>query len=156
MKKRKNDNKPKLSSEEKKFVLDISREDEIPQDVMESYLSELRLILKGVFNYDEYIGKIDYKGKLSDKESMIIKNISSIVLGIIYDKWQLGNYKKCVVAGKVLIHYKLDKYDRIKTAEEFDLNPTDSAPNYNRYLYDRIRSRFKTTRNQRKRSYLNH
>ncbi len=156
MKNGQNVNKPELSSEEKNFALDISKKHEIPCNVIESHLSELRLIVNRIFKSNDLIGKIDYRGKPSSKESWMIKSISNLVLGIIYEEWQLGNYKKCVIAGKVLIHYKLDKYERIKTAEEFDINPTDSAPNYNRYLYDRMRSRFKTIKNQRKRFCINH
>lgn len=149
MKKGQNINKQELSFEEKEFILTISQDNEIPFDILEAYFADLRVKVKKAFKSDDLIGKIDYNGKLSDKESAMLKCISNVVLGIIYDHWDLGNYKKCVVAGLILHHYKLDKYDRIKTAEEFDLNPTDSAPNYNRYLYDRIRSKFKSIKHQK-------
>ena len=138
-----------LSSEEKTYFQSISIKYEVPFDELEYYLKNIRYQIKNVFGSQDLIGNIDFYGKRSNKELIIVKAISQVVLAILYDWCQLGNYKKCIVAGLILKFYKLDKYDPIMTEEKFQKDPTDSAPNYNRYLYDRMRSRFKTISNKK-------
>ncbi|MGA1865467.1 MAG: hypothetical protein ACMUHX_10425 [bacterium] len=147
-------NLPELAPEEKTYFQSISIKYEVPFDELEFYLKNIRYLIKRVFGSMDLIGNIDFYGKRSTKESIIVKAISQVVLAILYDWHQLGNYKKCIVAALILKFYKLDKYDPIMTEEKFQKDPADSAPNYNRYLYDRMRSRFKTIRNQKKRSSL--
>lgn len=130
-----------LSIEDKQFSLKIANEFEISIYIMEMYIKELLYSLKKSFQSDYLIGRIDYSKPLSKRYSSSIKYHLQYVLGYINDNWKIPKYRKCIIAALILIHFKLDR--KIKTKEEFELVPTDSAQDYHHYLYDRMKNRFK-------------
>ncbi len=137
----------KLSAEDKEFARKIANGYEIPVDLMETYLLGLLESLKSSFKLDLLIGKIDYKVKPSQRESIYLKAHSIMTLYHIYHEWDIGKFRKCIIAGLVLHHFKLDKYERILIEDEFWTSKKYSAGNYKKYLYNRLKSRFKPWEN---------
>lgn len=131
---------PELSSTDNQFSLTIANEFEIPPLIMEQYLRELLFSLKNRFQHNYRIGKIDYGKPISKSDASHIKYHLHYVIGSI-SLWDIPKYRKCIIAARVLLHFKLDR--NIKTKEEFDLVPTDSAQDYKHYLYERMKNRFK-------------
>lgn len=129
-----------LSSKDKQFSLAIANEFEIDPLIMEAYFKELLFSLKNSFQKKYMIGKIDYDKPMSKKSENYIKYHKHYVIGCIR-LWEIRPFRKCIIAAKVLIHLKLDR--NIKTKEEYDLNPTDSAQDYNHYLHQRIKNQYK-------------
>jgi hypothetical protein len=136
-----NDIIPELSIKDKEFSLRIADEFEIPTHIIEMYIKELLYSSKKFFQSHYLIGRIDYNKPTSKRESSYIKYHLQYFLGYIKNNWEIPKYRKCIIAALVLIHFNLDR--NIKTREEFDLVPTDSAQDYNHYIYDRMKNRFK-------------
>jgi len=130
----------KLSPRDKQFLLTISNEFEVQPIIMEGYLRVMLDSLKESFQHNYMIGRIDYRKSISKKRASYIKYHSQHVLGII-SLWEIPKFRKCIIAALVLMHFKLDR--NIKTKEEFDIAPTDSAKDYHHYLYYRMKNRFK-------------
>jgi hypothetical protein len=135
-----NDNKNlELSEEDKKFATSIADEFKIPSSKMESYLLDLHNEIMTRLQDNELLRKIDYKGDYSLDEMINVINYSRIILSRINSTWEIIKYRKYIIAARILMHYKLDKYKPIKTKKQ---NLT-GAFYYNRYLYDLMKSRFK-------------
>lgn len=132
---------PKLSFKDKQFSLSIANEFEIPPDIMESYIKELLYSLKKNFQNNYFIGRINYHKPISKRDLFYIKlHLEDVVLHI-KSRWDIPKFRKCIIAARILIHFKLDR--NIKSKRDFDLAPTESAQDYNHYLYDRMKNRFK-------------
>jgi hypothetical protein len=137
----------KLSEEDKVFARKIADDYEIPVDIMEAYMHGLLEYLRLCFKSRLLIGKIDYKVKPSQGESIHLKAHSIMTLYHIYHEWDIGKFRKCIIAGLVLHHFKLDKYERILTEDEFWTSQKYSARDYKHYLYNRLKTRFKRWEN---------
>jgi hypothetical protein len=136
--------KIELSRRDREFAFKISESFEIPLKIMTTYLKDMIRHSSRIEPYP--IDKIDYKVTLpmkqALKESIEIKTQATIFLYYIYCHWKIPKYHKCIISAYVLMHYKLDKYSRILDSDEI-VSRGYSADDYNHYLYDRIRSRFR-------------
>jgi len=131
-----------IIEEDKVFALRLANHLSLPIDKIEHAIIYLRQKLNDRMNYMK-LDVIDYKEKATSRESRRINWISQWILGHIYYYIDINIYRKCIMAGLVLMHFKLDKYSRIMTDKEYDANLKIEALNYNAYLYNRMKSRFK-------------
>lgn len=74
---------------------------------------------------------------------ILIEKIGIEVLHAIHNSWLMPKFNKCILAGKVLLHFKIDHYETLLTEEKFYESTIIAAPNYYAYLYDVMKSRFK-------------
>lgn len=136
-----------LSDEEKEFALYLTNTYKIPRDLLESYLRDLRVKIKGLLRSDDLIDNIDYNLNLplkeSKREKLLLTVHSQIILFQINSQWQIFRRHAIIISGLIIMFYKLDKYKRIKTEDDYRNNPTDSAQDYNHYLFERMKTRFK-------------
>lgn len=147
----KDDKKCELSQKDSDFAKAISQKYEIPIEKMELYLLNLKSYLNSNRFVGKLIGSIDYKRHLSSREAEDLNFLIRIAIRHVNEEWEIPKFRKYIIAGLTIHHFKLDKYGRIWTEDEFNANPTESAQDYKHYLYDRIKTRFKTVINLSKR-----
>ena len=140
-----------LSDEEKYFVLYLANTYKIPCDLLESYFRDLRVKIKGLLRSDDLIDNIDYNLNLplkeSKREKLLLTVHSQIILFHINSHWQILRRHAIIISGLIIMFYKLDKYKRIKTEDDYNNNPTDSAQDYNHYLFERMKTKFNRFKN---------
>lgn len=139
-----NDPKFELSDVDRNFAAFIEQDYDIPKEKIETYFINLKNYLHGLRDSGHLIGNIDYKGPRSAKEVDDLTYLIRVTVSHIDEDWEIDKFKKYNIAGLTIKHLKLDKYGCIMSKDEFDSNPTESAQDYKHYLFDRMKSRFKT------------
>lgn len=133
-----------LTESDYTFINDISKNYEVPFDKMERYLSDLKEYLE---KYSALVNiplaGISYNGPLMSREGGEFDFLYKITIEFIYDHWELPKFRKYIIAALAIKHFKLDKYKRIMSEEDYTASPTESSQDYKHYIYHRIRSRFK-------------
>lgn len=142
---------PALNNSDKIFAIELSKKFDIQIETIESYLLELQSILiessRKLVEIENLLGRVDYYYPPStESERLVLKVHISAVLFISYNL-NVQKFKKYVIAGLVILHYKFDKYERILTENEFLTHPhLYQAQDYQHYIYDRMKTKFKTFR----------
>ena len=132
------------------LVEEIARDYDLPAEDVDSLISGLTSWLEGLAaNHLIRLKAIDYSGKRSQDEMRELKLHSRVILHYINENWKINDFRKFCIAARILQFYKLDKYRRIKTASEFDADPTEAAQDHKHYLFDLMKSRFRTFKKQK-------
>ncbi len=133
----------RLNSKDKQFCSELARDYEIHPEVMEDYLRDLLDHLKTAFKSQYLIHKVKNKEKRSLSENNLLKCHKQFTISYIDWNWEIPKFRKCIIAAQILLYYKLD--DKIKTKEQYDKEPNDSAQSYKHYLYNYVKNRFKVS-----------
>lgn len=132
-----------LTRSDYNFISFISEGYEVPYHKMERYLSGLKDYLE---KYSALVkiplAGINYIGPFMSREAGYFDFLYRITIEFIYNHWEIPKFRKYIIAALTIKHFRLDKYKRIMSEEEYTFNPTESSQDYKHYLYHRMKSRF--------------